>query len=123
MSAARALRLTRPVPPESAVLAAVLGALRLHPAVAWAERMNSGAFVVGSGRSRRFVRFGFPGCSDLIGQLRDGRFIAVECKRPGAVPTERQRAFIALVRRNGGIAGIAERVEDALALIAGTPAQ
>ncbi|WP_347255867.1 hypothetical protein [Brachymonas denitrificans] len=41
--------------PEAAALLEVLKALRAHPAVAWAERMNSGAAQVGG----RFIRFGW----------------------------------------------------------------
>ena len=38
--------------PEAAALAEVLKALNAHPAVAWCERMNSGAAKVGN----RFIR-------------------------------------------------------------------
>lgn len=62
--------------PEAAALYEVMQALRNHPAVAWAERQNSGAFRTPEGQ---FVRFGWKGCSDVIGQLRDGRLLAVEC--------------------------------------------
>jgi len=34
--------------PEAAALVEVLKALRVHPAVAWAERMNTGAAKVGN---------------------------------------------------------------------------
>ncbi len=39
--------------PEAAALVEVLKALRTHPAVAWAERMNTGAAKV----EGRFIRF------------------------------------------------------------------
>ena len=48
--------------PEAAALVEVLKALRTHPAVAWAERMNTGAARVGN----RFIRFGWPGCPDVL---------------------------------------------------------
>ena len=64
--------------PEAAVLAEVLQVLKHHPLVAWVERQNSGVARMGG----RFVRFGWPGCSDVLGQLRDGRLLAVECKAP-----------------------------------------
>jgi hypothetical protein len=63
---------------EAAALVEVLGALRTHAAVAWCERMNSGAVRMGA----RFVRFGWPGCPDVLGQLRDGRLLGVEVKGP-----------------------------------------
>ena len=63
---------------EAAALLEVLKALRAHPAVAWCERMNSGAVRIGG----RFVRFGWPGCPDVLGQLKDGRLLGVEVKGP-----------------------------------------
>jgi hypothetical protein len=63
---------------EAAALAEVMQVLKHHPAVAWCERQNSGVARIGG----RFVRFGWPGCSDVLGQLKDGRLLAVECKRP-----------------------------------------
>ena len=62
--------------PEAAALTEVLKALRTHPAVAWCERMNSGAARMGAS----FVRFGWPGCPDVLGQLNDGRLLGVEVK-------------------------------------------
>lgn len=59
--------------PEAAALVEVLKALNTHSAVAWCERMNSGAARMGG----RFVRFGFRGCPDVLGQLRDGRLLGV----------------------------------------------
>ncbi len=64
--------------PEAAALVEVLKALRAHPAVAWCERMRSGAARIGA----RFVRFGWPGCPDVLGQLKDGRLLGVEVKGP-----------------------------------------
>ena len=64
--------------PESAALVEVLKALRSHPAVVWCERMNSGAAKVGN----RFIRFEWPGRPDALCQLRDGRLLGVEVKKP-----------------------------------------
>ena len=63
---------------EAAALMEVLKALRSHDAIAWCERMNSGAVRMGS----RFVRFGWPGCPDVLGQMKDGRLLGVEVKGP-----------------------------------------
>jgi hypothetical protein len=102
------LKLKQTTVPESAILAAVLTALRLHPRVAWAHRMNTGAYAVGD----RFVRFGFPGLADIIGQTVSGAFLAVECKRVGKEPTDEQRAFLDLVARSGGVSFVARSVDD-----------
>lgn len=97
---------------ESDVLAGCLELLTRHQKVAFAFRMNVGAartLVLADGVTReRFIRFGFPGCSDIIGMLKDGRFLAVECKRPGEKPTDTQQAFLDVVNT----AGVAWWVDD-----------
>ena len=106
---ADAASMPTPKPPlEAAVLKAVIRALALHPRVAWAHRMNVGAFR----DADRFVRVGFKGCSDIIGQTTDGRFLAVEVKRPGGKPTPDQTDFIDRVNSAGGVAFVARSVDD-----------
>lgn len=58
------------------------------------------------------------GSSDLIGITPDGRFLAIEVKRPGKTATPEQRAFVSLVRAMGGVAGVCHSVEEFLALLA-----
>jgi hypothetical protein len=96
--------------PEAACLLEVIKTLRGHPAVAWCERQNNGAFRDG----KRFVRFGWPGCSDVLGQLRDGRFLAVEVKAPTGKASEAQQLFLNRVRAAGGIAFIATNAADVI---------
>jgi hypothetical protein len=94
--------------PEAAALVEVLKALRTHPAVAWAERMNSGAAKVGN----RFIRFGWPGCPDVLGQLKDGRLLGVEVKAPtGRLRTE-QAVFLERIKQAGGVAFVARNCRD-----------
>ncbi|HXT04661.1 MAG TPA: VRR-NUC domain-containing protein [Casimicrobiaceae bacterium] len=102
---------------ERDVLKGVLRALELHPRVAWAARMN----VVAQKIDDRFVRAGFPGLSDVVGMLRDGRFLAVEVKRPGGQPTTAQVEFLGLVSRSGGVAFVARSVEDVMRGLADEP--
>lgn len=96
--------------PEAAALVEVLKALRAHPLVSWAERQNSGAANVGG----RFIRFGWPGCSDVLGQLRDGRFLAVECKSPTGRLRPEQAVFLERIRGAGGVAFVARDCSDVL---------
>jgi len=96
---------------ERDVLKGVLQALELHPKVAWAARMNVGGMQDSHGNH---VRFGFRGLSDVVGMLRDGRFLAVEVKRPGGQPTTAQVEFLGLVSRSGGVAFVARSVEDVM---------
>ncbi|WP_432263292.1 VRR-NUC domain-containing protein [Cupriavidus sp. TMH.W2] len=90
---------------ETDILLACLELLEHHPSVAWCMRMNTGAAVFGEGENQRFVKFSEPGVSDIVGQLKDGRFFAVEVKRPGNTPTDDQWAFLRNVAKGGGVAG------------------
>ena len=103
--------------PEADVLAGVLKALAIHSAVAWVRRMNTGAFKIGDGRNARFFRAGFVGCSDILGQMRDGRLLAIECKSATGKLSDPQRNFIETVRAHGGVAGMARSIDDALLII------
>ncbi len=111
----------RPLPPRPAqlkavpilerdVLPVVLLALRMHPKVAWAERLNTGGAVYGE----RYVRFGWLGMLDITGQLKDGRRLDVEAKRPGKWATPDQAATIEMVVRHGGVAFVAHGVDDVI---------
>jgi hypothetical protein len=76
------------------------------------------------------VKIGMPGIADLGGltaitvtQAMVGEIIAqavqIEAKYGRARPTQEQAAFIAMVRRLGGRAGVARSVEDAGLIING----
>ena len=96
--------------PEAAALVEVLKALNTHPTVAWCERMNSGAARIGS----RFVRFGFKGCPDVLGQLRDGRLLGVEVKAKTGRLRPEQTIFLERIRGAGGVAFVARDLRDVL---------
>ena len=96
--------------PEAAALLDVLKALNTHPAVAWCERMNSGAARMGG----RFVRFGFKGCPDVLGQLRDGRLLGVEVKAKTGRLRPEQAIFLERIRGAGGVAFVARDLRDVL---------
>lgn len=85
---------------ERDVLRCSLEILDNHPAVAFAWRQNTGLAMGG----QHAVRFSFVGCSDILGMLRGGRFLAVECKATGKVPSPEQQAFLDNVNAAGGIA-------------------
>lgn len=104
-------------PLEKDVQSTILQWLRLQGA--FVIRLNSGAFAGEYKGRRRFVRFNSePGCSDILGILADGRFLAVECKRPGWKfrPNDHheaeQASFLEAVRKRGGVALFATSIED-----------
>ncbi len=96
--------------PEAAALIEVLKALNTHPAVVWCERMNTGAARVGG----RFIRFGFTGCPDVLGQLSDGRLLGVEVKGPTGRMRPEQTLFLERIRGAGGMAFVARDLRDVL---------
>lgn len=101
------------VVPESAVLGQCLAYLHIKGIFAW--RNNTGAAKTDDGR---FVRFGLPGASDIIGVLPGGKFLAVECKRSsGGRVSEQQKAFLEKVKSAGGVAIIAKSVEDLMEVV------
>lgn len=118
---------------ETAIVSAILDALRSVPGVvAW--RNNTGAVTVPArnGSKRRFVRFGQPGMSDIIGWRREyiaamgaqtyghcALFLALEVKRPGKCATPEQAAFLKQVSAAGGIAAVVTSVDEALAAVRG----
>lgn len=108
---------------EGMVLKQCLQFLSYHPKVAWAHRMNSGARTKEKdGKKGRPIRFSFPGMSDIIGQLTDGRFLAVEVKRPEYAYGEKkdcakklsrhQELFLMQVEEANGCACVVDCIED-----------
>ena len=110
---AKAFRLKTLHPPDHQPQAAILRSLEVSPRVAWAERMNTGAIKIPAANGRdRFLRFGFPGCPDILGQMTDGRLLAIEVKSPSGRASEAQAAFLALVATHGGVAVLARSLDD-----------
>jgi len=101
--------------PEAGVLKAVMQFVAWHPLVAWAERMNTGAVTIDT----RFLRFGFIGCPDILGQLKDGRLLAIEVKAPRGRVTPSQASFLARVEKNHGVCGVARSIDDARRILGG----
>ncbi|WP_334108280.1 VRR-NUC domain-containing protein [Methylobacillus sp.] len=96
--------------PEAGALREVLQALSAHPAVAWCERMNSGAARIG----KRFIRFGWKGCPDVLGQMKDGRLLGVEVKAAKGRLRPEQSLFLERIRCAGGVAFMARNCRDVL---------
>lgn len=84
------------------------GVLRWH---AW--RNNTGAMRwTDRAGGNRLMRFGATGSADILGVCCDGRFLAVEVKRPGGRPTEAQVAWLDRVRESGGVAMVVTSLEE-----------
>jgi len=64
------------------------------------------------------------GLPDLL-VCYEGRFVAIEVKRPETrhTVTSRQQAFLDAIEAAGGISGVATSIEEALTLLFGEPDQ
>jgi hypothetical protein len=102
---------------EANLLKLVLELVQHHPKVkrAWRRTVGGGRL-----RSGSWVNFGQEGHSDIQGFMKDGRFMAIECKMPRERATNAQDKFLNDVLSSGGVAGIARSVEDAKAILDGS---
>lgn len=116
---ATALKLKHTEPTEAQVLYAVMACLARLQAMGKVSkywRNNSGAYAVGEGKARRFIKFGEKGSPDVIGYLPDGRFMGLEVKKPSGRVTPEQEEFIALAVNSGALCGVVRSVDDVLSL-------
>ena len=108
-------RLTRPEPLEAQVLKAVLRALELHPLVAKAWRINTGAGkLVRKNGASQWINFGVVGGADIWGHMTDGRALYVEVKRPSGDVSPEQNDFIMQAKKVGCVAFIARSADDVM---------
>ncbi len=98
--------------PEGAVLSAILDYLKARKIYAFRMNTGAGKLTNGASHASRFVRFGFPGCSDILGILDDGRFLAIEVKSEKGKATFEQLDFLAEIAKRGGVAFVARSIED-----------
>jgi hypothetical protein len=101
----------RPHYNETSLVKACLAVLKARGVFAW--RVNTGAAKFGN----RFVRFGYPGISDIIGVLPNGKFLAIEAKIHPNKATEDQWCFLTEIAYSGGVTGVVYSVDDLLAVL------
>ena len=97
--------------PENIVKNACLEWLRLFRPKGFFWRQNVGGMTAQYGNKKRFMRFGVPGLSDILG-IMDGRFIAIECKAGKGKQSPAQAAFQWHVERCGGTYILAYSIDD-----------
>ena len=99
--------------PESAVIQQVKQVIKVTGLKI--QRINTGCFVIGTGANRRFIKTADAGTCDFEGYDNQGRFVAIECKRPsGGRLSPAQEARINDINRKGGVAFVAHSGEEAL---------
>jgi len=122
----------RVIVPERDVLAAGLELMHKHPGVRFAFRMNSGSGfllyadkfkqLVADGHLKagdaRFMRFGFPGCPDVIAMLAGGRLCFAEAKSSVGPIRDDQQAVLEATNAGGGLGFVFRSVEDVVKALA-----
>lgn len=112
--------------PERDILAGGIELMRAHPDVRFAFRMNTGAGyllyaakfheLVSRGVLRpsdaRFMRFGFPGCPDVIAMLAGGRLCFAEAKADRGVVSDDQQAVLDATNAGGGLGVVFHSVDE-----------
>ena len=66
--------------PESEVIREVKEVIRITGLKL--QRINTGGFAIGEGRSKRFIKTADAGTLDFEGYDNRGRHVGIECKRP-----------------------------------------
>ena len=100
---------------ESSLQHQILTCLKKDPLVAWVYTTSAG--VAKGVHGGRPFRIGFNGLSDIIGQLKDGRLLAIEVKKPGGKLKEEQAEFIEKVNKNNGVGFMATSVDEVTQII------
>ena len=79
------------------------------------QRINTGCFQIGAGQNRRYIKTAEAGTCDFEGYDMQGRFLAIECKRPvGGKLSPAQAERIADINEKGGVAFVAHSGVEAL---------
>lgn len=94
--------------PEKAIQTACLDYLKAKNIFCWRE--HSGGIPVNGGEF--YVQPSLKGKSDILGILKDGRFLAIEVKAKDGHVSDDQNYFIEMINKNGGLGFIAYDVQD-----------
>ena len=79
------------------------------------QRINTGSFAIGEGRSKRFVKTAEAGTLDFEGYDNFGRHVGIECKRPvGGRLSGAQAERIDDINGKGGVAFVVRSGKEAL---------
>lgn len=105
---------------EASILKAIMQLLHRHPKVAKAWRQNSGTFTKQYGNKTHYIRANTAkGMSDIMGILKDGRTLAIECKSAKGAVKAHQHEFLNSISEAGGIAFVARSVDDVITKLEG----
>ena len=89
--------------------------LALHKSVAWAlENKTTDAKMAGY-----YTAIGLIGTPNIIGQLRNGKILALITLNTGEKPSGHQQDFIQLIANNNGVSGYCYNAAQAKNIIDG----
>lgn len=94
---------------ESEIQKAILDLLRMKYKIFCWKSNNVGVYIKAK---NAYMPAGIKGVSDIIGLLDNGRFLAVEIKKPKCHPTKYQKEFLAKVNKKGGLGFVARSIDD-----------
>jgi hypothetical protein len=100
--------------PEHDIQSSIITYLNYSGYYVWRENVGTAERKNKDG-SKRMVRFGKAGISDIIGiRKHDGKFIALEVKRPSRrnYVTPQQESFLAMIADFNGIGGVVTGIDD-----------
>jgi len=111
---------SKKAPNENSITNAILTYLNCQPnTFAW---RNNTTGIYDSRKKcyrSRTGKYNIKGVADILGITNDGRFIAIEVKRPGGRASREQQYYLSRIKALGGIAGIATSVIEAKELLEG----
>jgi hypothetical protein len=93
---------------ENDLTNAALQYLTMRGVYCW--RNNSGAYKPEG--STRYIRYGYPGSSDILGVTMDGRMVACEVKGQFGTLSSHQKAFLEEVASRGGVGVVIRANQD-----------
>lgn len=107
---------------ESEIQKAITSALSKMPDIAFYTVVTSGKvkrhnFIITIGKVFSKELPTHDGMSDILAVKTDGTFIALEVKSKPGKATEQQLAFIKMVNKNGGRAGVVRSVKESEQII------
>jgi len=109
-----ATRSRLPLEKEPHIVQGIVQYLKLSGFIVWRQNTGATKFTDRTGREQ-MVRFGFPGLSDVLGILPDGRFLAIEVKKPGGRVSPEQKAFLEAATMNKALAFVAFSADEVAA--------
>jgi len=101
-------KIKKPKVYESSVVDACIKWLCAQGLFCW--RNNSGAYKPEGGNS--YVRYGYPGSSDILAINKQGTLVCIECKSDTGKLTDKQIAFGQKITASNGVYVMARGIDD-----------